>query len=181
MGVQKIIQHTLWMGTALTLGVLVRSKFERNHLSVVHYRVETDKKIEGERRFVFLSDLHENSFGKNNRILVENIENLSPDAVLIGGDLLVVKKELCFLQTLNLLEQLTEKFPVYYANGNHELRMKRNRHKYGNAYCFFHRQLEEMGVIYLSDQKADFDQDIEIFGVDLDDRFFKKGKTSPYC
>lgn len=178
MGVQKIIQHTLWMGTALTLGALVRSKFERSHLSVVHYRVETDKKIEGERRFVFLSDLHENSFGKNNRILVENIENLSPDAVLIGGDLPVVKKELCFLQTLNLLEQLTEKFPVYYANGNHELRMKRNRHKYGNAYCFFHRQLEEMGVIYLSDQKADFDQDIEIFGVDLDDRFFKRGKTT---
>ena len=109
MGVQKIIQHTLWMGTALTLGALVRSKFERSHLSVVHYRVETDKKIEGERRFVFLSDLHENSFGKNNRILVENIENLSPDAILIGGDLPVVKKRALFSPNLKFVRAIDRK------------------------------------------------------------------------
>ena len=37
---------------------------------------------------VFLSDLHNKSYGKGNERLLQEIRNQDPEAVLIGGDLL---------------------------------------------------------------------------------------------
>jgi len=38
-----------------------------------------------------LTDLHNNSFGKNNKKLLEAIDKISPDLILIGGDMITVK------------------------------------------------------------------------------------------
>lgn len=42
-------------------------------------------------RCVFLSDLHDNVYGTDNEPLVAAIRAFKPDAVLIGGDMMICK------------------------------------------------------------------------------------------
>ena len=71
-----------------------RSEYERTHLDIVHYDIKTDKLGLEWNGFkaVFLSDLHDNSFGMENEELLAAIEKEQPDIVVIGGDMLVVKE-----------------------------------------------------------------------------------------
>ena len=91
-------------------------------------------------RFVFLSDLHEKEFGPDNETLFERIRMLHPDFILLGGDLIVCRKENGSLQRLKkilhfgdtgdhvehavkFLQKLKKQYTVYYGIGNHELRL----------------------------------------------------------
>ena len=53
-----------------------RSEYERTHLDIVHYDIKTDKLGLEWNGFkaVFLSDLHDNSFGMENEELLAAIE-----------------------------------------------------------------------------------------------------------
>ena len=118
-------------------GLILRSEYEKKHFVTDHYRISS-KKIKGQKRdFVFLSDLHNNEFGVNNRLLIEEIDRIHPDAVLIGGDMMVSRGEADLRVTLSLVKELASRYPVYYANGNHEERMRRERTVYGGLYRKF--------------------------------------------
>ncbi len=57
-------------------------------LRVRNYYIATPKLLDNGKitRLVFISDLHERSFGTNNEKLIEKIDELAPDAIFIGGD-----------------------------------------------------------------------------------------------
>ena len=91
-------------------------------------------------RFVFLSDLHEKEFGPDNEELFTRIAMLHPDFILLGGDLIICRKESGSLQrlkkalhfgdtedhvehTVKFLRKLKEQYRVYCGIGNHELRL----------------------------------------------------------
>jgi predicted MPP superfamily phosphohydrolase len=70
--------------------------------------------------FVVLADLHNKSFGKNNRKLIKRILEEKPDFVIIAGDM-VTKRKPCYPgKAYNLIKEISEHYPVYYAYGNHE-------------------------------------------------------------
>ncbi|MDW7668155.1 MAG: metallophosphoesterase [Bacillota bacterium] len=66
-----------------------------------------------------VSDLHNKKFGENQQKIIEKIEGISPDIILITGDLIDRRK-----YDLNLAEsfinQIVKIAPVYYSSGNHE-------------------------------------------------------------
>ena len=99
-----------------------RSEYERIHLDIVHYDIKTDKLGLEWNGFkaVFLSDLHDNSFGMENEELLAAIEKEQPDIVVIGGDMLVVKEWAAphFDMLANLYKKLVKRYPVYYARKN---------------------------------------------------------------
>ena len=67
---------------------------ELHHFRVVTYRLKS-KKLEGignNVRFVFLSDLHNQTYGKGNKRLLKKIKETDPALVLIGGDMLVLNR-----------------------------------------------------------------------------------------
>ena len=68
-------------GLAAAAAFLARSEYERKALSLEEVSVETDK-ITRDWTFVFLSDLHENTFGRDNERLLAAIDAVKPDAVL---------------------------------------------------------------------------------------------------
>lgn len=70
-------------------------------------------------RLVVLSDLHNAEFGENNCELVEKVRKLSPDLILLAGDM-VDKKSSNTDIVVSLCAQLKEIAPVYYGLGNHE-------------------------------------------------------------
>lgn len=120
----------------------------KKHFVTDQYEIESSKLPDGAAfRCVFLSDLHDNVYGTDNEPLVAAIRAFKPDAVLIGGDMMVCKGKGDLTVTVSLLEKLTSFVPVYYANGNHEERMNRERDVYGDLYDRFQIELKRLGFI----------------------------------
>lgn len=158
---------------AAVLGCCLRSVYERKYFVVSVYEL-TSNKIRTERTFVFLSDLHDNWFGKGQERLLRSIDRLRPDAVLVGGDMMVVKEQARLEATLFLARRLAQHYPVFYGNGNHENRMDRKRYLYGNQYDILVEELKKAGVCHLSDKSVQLDQEVRISGLNLDRSYYKK-------
>ena len=165
------------MGTAVFLaagvmafgaGCLARSRYERDCLVTEKYRIASEK-IHGQgKTIVFLTDLHNKEFGEENSRLLETVRKVKPDAVLFGGDGMVAKRGNSDVRIpLALLTELAKEFSVYCGNGNHESRMIWKSEIYGETYENYRTALENAGIRYLSNEAADLDSDIRIYGLDL--------------
>ena len=51
------------------------------------------------------------------------LDKCRPEGVLLGGDLMVAKEDAQVRGAEKFVGKLTEKYPVWYANGNHERRL----------------------------------------------------------
>ena len=165
---------------AVTEGLLLRSGYEKKHFVTDQYEIESPKLPDGAAfRCVFLSDLHDNVYGTDNEPLVAAIRAFKPDAVLIGGDMMICKGKGDLTVTVSLLEKLTSFVPVYYANGNHEERMNRERDVYGDLYDRFQIELKRLGVHYLSDRSEEINPWIRVTGCNLREIYYKHHFTVP--
>ncbi len=158
---------------ALVAGFVTISEYEKRTLTAAIYNIKSQKPINKDRTLVFLTDLHDKSFGEDNSRLIDIIDSVKPDAVLVGGDMMVCKRRVDIYKTLDLCERLTDKYPLYYANGNHEQRMKAHPSRYGDSYIQFEKALCDMGAYYLSDSSAFLDDDIVISGLDIDNEYYR--------
>lgn len=111
------------------------------------YRVFSDK-IDEPVRAVFLTDLHQVSFGEGNAELIDGVRRLEPDLILIGGDM-VNDQDTDLDVVLELCRGLVEIAPVYYGMGNHE-----NVAVYGMN--LYKEELEAAGVA--AGEEGDFSQ-----------------------
>ncbi|WP_165443964.1 metallophosphoesterase [Lachnoclostridium sp. Marseille-P6806] len=117
------------------------------------YRIRSPK-LKGEHCFVFLSDLHSRVYGDGNREVVSAIREIHPDAVLVGGDMIVGAFGDCsrsdwYAAAAKLLRDIAAEFPVFCANGNHELRLETPRpgdRFDGGCYKIYERCLAEAGI-----------------------------------
>lgn len=173
---KNIFSKIIGLGAVGCSALLLRSFYERKKFKVVHYNISTDK-IKGGKKIVFLTDLHNNSFGKNNIKLLEAIDKISPDIVLIGGDMITVKSKLGIENVLPLLKRLSDKYTCIYANGNHEQRLSEN--KFGLSYLGYKQILEDMGIVYLSDSSVDIGENISIHGLDLEKKYYLRRFKKP--
>lgn len=164
---------------AAAAGLLLRSEYEKKHFVIDTYTIETEKLEQKELQFVFLSDLHNNTFGRNNEKLIKAIDRIHPDGVLIGGDMIVCKKTADIKGGVQLARVLAGSYPVYYANGNHEERMDRERETYGDRYDEFLRLLKEAGVHCLSDESMMGPKGVRITGCNMEDAFYRHRFTCP--
>lgn len=124
---------------------------EVHQFRVVTYKIRS-KKLEGIEKgmkLVFLSDLHNQSYGKKNRRLLQKIKDINPALVLIGGDMLVGKREASYQTALAFVTELAALFPVYYANGNHEQRMKEYPEEFLGSFAKYKEALCRAGVHFL--------------------------------
>ena len=115
-------------------------------------KVDTARSI----RLVVLSDLHNAQFGPDNSELVDKVRRLSPDLVLIAGDM-VNKNDPNTDIAVTLCAQLQQIAPVYYGIGNHEGNM------IYTSGIRIDDLLRQQGVTVLINQSAD----ITVKGVDI--------------
>lgn len=169
------------IGTILILCVAEWLR-EIHTFRTTHYTINSPKLngLKKERKIVFLSDLHNNSYGKQNQKLVRAIAGESPDFIFVGGDMVVGKKEATQTVAEEFVSQLTKICPVYYANGNHEFRMKINPDVYGDIYAKYKSKLENAGVVFLenSNMKLQWeDSTIKVIGLEIPREGYKKFKN----
>jgi predicted MPP superfamily phosphohydrolase len=94
-----------------------------NRFVVVHYQMSSPK-IRKSFRCVVLADLHNKQFGRENQVLLDAIRAEKPDSILVAGDMLTAKSGEEYTTVKEFMETLAGSYPIYYANGNHEQRLK---------------------------------------------------------
>ncbi len=168
------IELSLCAAAGAAAAGLAWSKYERGHF-VTEELVFSSSKMKEPAVLVFLSDLHDNTFGEKNEKLLKEIKRIHPDAVLIGGDTMVTKPGRADLsRTKELLQGIScLSCPVFYANGNHEQRMQRDRGVYGSMYDEFRKLLEEYQVNYLQNKTVQWRDDIAVSGVDIAWKYYQ--------
>lgn len=168
------IELSLCAAAGAAAAGLAWSKYERGHF-VTEELIFSSSKIKEPAVLVFLSDLHDNTFGEKNEKLLKEIKRIHPDVVLIGGDTMVTKPGRADLsRTKELLQGISRlSCPVFYANGNHEQRMQRDRGVYGSMYDEFRKLLEEYQVNYLQNKTVQWRDDIAVSGVDIAWKYYQ--------
>ncbi len=183
---ESIARENLMLITHLTAATcaaaaicLGRSEYEKKALSIEETTLYSSK-VSQKRTFIFLSDLHENTFGQENEKLIQAIDQIQPDAILNGGDLIVTKgTDAKTSHALSLIKELASRYPVYCGEGNHENRIDWEPEKYGSEGTLYRNALKQAGAICLKNDSAIFDTEIRITGIDLDKDFYKKALIHP--
>lgn len=95
--------------------------FSNHHLAVTTYEVKSEKisKSLNDYTIVQISDLHNAKFGKNQKTLLNKIKEISPDLIVVTGDL--VDSNYTDMDTaMDFIKGAVKEAPVYYVKGNHE-------------------------------------------------------------
>ena len=175
----------LWIGIAVLMAaalaavIVLASSKENKKLVTEEYVISSPKipqAFDG-FRIVFLTDLHCNKFGEENEELLRMIDQCDPQIVLVGGDMLISKEDKPTDVPLKLMKELAGKYPVYYANGNHEMRLMRHEEIYGSRYREYVHQLKEYGVWHMFNETIILEQDgqyILLAAIDLEPRFYRR-------
>ena len=101
------------------LSILSDIRYNRTHYTAEFYQVHSRKLTES-CRIVFLTDVHLREYGADNCDLVQDIRDLKPDLILLGGDLVTYGAGSSYDNMLSLCRQLTDIAPVCGVLGNHE-------------------------------------------------------------
>lgn len=170
----SLIKYLILIILVIGIILLLRSEKEKRTLSINRVFLSS-KKITKDKKLIFLSDLHNKEFGENNIELINLIKKEKPDYILIGGDILVTKRNKADLRVLeNLLLSLSNIAQVIYANGNHEQRLfyPKNKNTYGLKKDEFINILNKVNATYLSNSNIELD-DLVIYGLNIDEECYK--------
>ncbi len=133
-------------------------------------------------KVVMLSDLHDNVYGISLDRLYEMIDEQKPELVIVAGDLLTRKHSNGSDEVVALLGRVAKSYPVFFANGNHETKVKINTEKYGGRYDRLIASLKQAGVKILNNSHMDYRKNndtLHIYGIEIDRDFFLIRKRPP--
>lgn len=97
-------------------------------------------------KIVHISDLHNKVFGDEQDKLIGKVEDLSPDIIVITGDL-IDRRRYNLEKAMLFINSAVKIAPVYYVSGNHEA--------WSGKYYEIKERLIEAGVIVMEDSKLD--------------------------
>ncbi len=151
------------------------SLYDTHHFTVTH-KTFSDDRIKKSCRFVVLSDLHGTQYGRDNEVLLRSIEAAKPDGILIVGDMITAQKKFKTGQVEKLLQKLREMGPVYYANGNHEQKVKSLGEKeFGKLPEEYAKILKKTGVTLLVNTgEVLAEYGLCIYGLEVGREYFKR-------
>lgn len=176
-----------WILAALALTgalCLLRSEWERRHFQIVYSEIFSDKlpaEFDG-YRFCMLADLHNHSFGEENKSLLRAIAREKPDGILVAGDMLIAKGRQSTKVPEELMERLCKSYPVYYAYGNHESRLLWEKETYGEQLLEYREALKGFGVKFLVNETVTVQKGsacICISGLEIPKKYYKPVGKEP--
>lgn len=133
----------------------------------------------GRVRIAFLSDLHNKLSSWEETVIFQKLEECSPDIVLVGGDVIIGLPEEPIGPAAGFMKKLGEKYPVWYANGNHEQRIRIYPERFHQMAEEYEKLLEKTKVTRLVNEKAEFEVGglpFTVYGLEPAARFYKKGR-----
>ncbi|MCL2718492.1 MAG: metallophosphoesterase [Lachnospiraceae bacterium] len=125
-------------------------------------------------KLLLITDMHNKQYGRNNQVLWNAIDLIAPDLILIAGDMITAGKY-DNTPAYEFLRLISSKYPVYYANGNHENRLTLLAGQYAPVADEYEQALSELPVKRLRNEHEHLaDVNLNIYGLDLENDFFKR-------
>lgn len=167
----------------LGIGIILRSSWENRQLQIKEYIVDVPgcpPALSGVK-LVYLSDLHNVSFGAENHQLVEQIKELHPEVILFGGDLIVSKAGEDMETGIHLMQELSKLCPVIYSLGNHEKRLMDRPEEYPGMWEQLKQELQGTVIWSINEviQLPVRDTTLSILGLDLPLSFYGRFRKKP--
>lgn len=155
-------------------GLKLYTDYTNSHFQVTFYRV-TSSHVSEKLRVLFLSDLHLREYGEHNEELIQTVQELDPDLILLGGDLVTFPNPE-YEKMLSLCRSLADVAPLYGVLGNHESEMI-----YGGVDDQLAEKFSEAGVQLLRNETRTIqigENNVELIGLEgaLKD-FYKYGAS----
>lgn len=174
----------MWEGILIFIIVvaiicLLAAAVDSSRFVKVTYEIKSDK-LTKPCKMVLLSDLHNKSFGRENHRLLAAIDGISPDAVLVAGDMLTARKGADFGQALSLMERLAAGYKVYYGMGNHEYRLGLYPDDYPGMYEGYFSGLKKAGIEPLINESVYLPEwNISVCGAQIDRSYYRHFRRKP--
>lgn len=122
---------------------------------------------------LLVTDFHSAEFGIDNSRLVRKIEEVNPDVVLLGGDM-VNSQEDDGSSLLMLCDGIAQKFETYYIFGNHELIQ-------GEDFCHsLESKLQNLGVNCINNKSTTLkkgNSQISLYGLWFNLRYYQSANA----
>lgn len=161
------------IGLLIFIFFIIVILIDGNRFVIKEHTFESSK-IKKDMHFAVLSDLHNKTYGVRNKRLLEAIEKIQPDGILIAGDMLTATPGKEFTNALNLIQDLAQKYPVYYANGNHEQRLRLHPEIYGTASASYTEALAGAGVRPIMNEHVFLNAcHIDICGSEIERKYYR--------
>lgn len=158
---------------------LLSAALDNSRFVTVFYVVRSDK-LAKPCKLVLLSDLHNKSFGRDNERLLQEITELSPDGVLVAGDMLTATNGHDYSVALHLIERLADICPVYYGMGNHEYRLNLYPEQYPGMYEGYLNGLRAAGIEPLINESTYLPTwNVAVCGAQIDRCYYKHLRKEP--
>lgn len=153
--------------------------YQNYHLVVTDFEYTSNKipsEIDG-YTIVQISDLHNQIFGINEKMLLDKIKAQSPDVIVVTGD--VIDMSHTFYEPAeDFFKGAVEIAPVYYITGNHEAWLKDAGGRRQERFEEFISDVEAMGVSFIDDKEVDMGGFMLVGAADDNLRSFEyKGDT----
>ena len=157
----------------LIILAFVESFREFRCVKITTYDIEDDK-ISEDKTVVFLSDYHEAK--SINEKIVSAVDKVSPDVILVGGDMINGFEHEGLVESSGaLLNKLVEKYPVYYAYGNHESKLIDVAPDVWKKY----QESLSSDIKYLLNDAVSLGGNIRVYGLNTPRGFYKRGFGFP--
>ncbi|MFB1050137.1 metallophosphoesterase [Paraliobacillus sp. JSM ZJ581] len=111
----------LYAGLFVAVAGSLKIFHDTNVFKVNHIKIKTEKLTnQASLKILQLSDIHNKIFGKDNKLLIDEIKSLHPDIIVLTGDL-IDRKTTDFTAMFDLVEQLQSiNDQIFFVSGNHE-------------------------------------------------------------
>lgn len=139
------------MKKVLTIILLIvgLTYYSNNAVEITEYSITSSNwpnALDG-YRIIHLSDLHNKSFGRNQKHLLKKVDDLKPDLIIMTGDL-IDRRHYEKEPAIQLMNGCLDIAPTAYVTGNHEI-------WHGSSKSLM-ADLKTMGVIVLNNETLSF-------------------------
>ena len=169
----------------LILIILIKSRYEINRYEIKKTTIKSSK-VNNNVKMVFLSDLHEKIFYDNNEKLIDDIFKSDANHIILGGDLIINSKSklnnkyLKIDNTIDFLTKINNKNKeynkkIYYAFGNHELRLKYSENE--EKIKIFDKlitHIKDCNINIIDDCYFDLDTNTRLYAISIFKGFYNK-------
>ena len=156
------------------VNILLESHRENKKISFSSYRIK-DKRLKKNAKIVMISDLHNACYGEKNSELLHVVETISPDLILVAGDVIVGKTGLSVDTGVDFLNSLGESFPVFVGKGNHEMRTSIYE-KYGDMWETLYERTKDKVHWLINDSIYRAEYNMTIYGLDMKPEYYRRFK-----
>ena len=153
--------HLLIPVTAIIMTIVIFLIWQNNGIVTTKIDINNSKIPDNFNgyKIVHISDLHNKKFGEDQERLLEKIRVVSPDIIVITGDL-IDRRKYDLAAAMVFIDGAVEIAPVYYVSGNHEA--------WSGEYENIAGRLIDPGVEIMDDRKIEIikgNSSIELLGL----------------